>query len=84
MASLTVSNVLMPEQNGITERKYRQRVEIGLSLLAYSSVPLSFWDVAFDTAIFLINWMPTCVLNHSSPYEILFQNNPRLHYFTCI
>jgi histone deacetylase 1/2 len=40
------------QQNGSAERKHRHIVEIGLSLLAYASMPLKFWDEAFLTAIF--------------------------------
>ena len=57
------------EQNGVAERKHRHSVETGLALLAHSVVPLSYWNVAFDTVVFLINHMPTCVLHGLSPYE---------------
>lgn len=32
---------------GVAERKHRHIVEIGLALLAHSSVPIRFWDEAF-------------------------------------
>ena len=64
------------EQTGLAERKHRHIVETWLSLSAHSGVPLSFWDAAFDTAVFLINRMPTHVLYHISPYEKLLQKSP--------
>lgn len=65
-----------PEQNGEAERKHRHIVETGLALLAHCGVPLSFWDVAFDIAVFLINLMPTPILQGLSPYEKLFHTTP--------
>ena len=44
-----------PQQNGQVKRKNRYVVETGLTLLAHSSVPLSFWPYAFQTATHLIN-----------------------------
>ncbi|KAL4348763.1 hypothetical protein GQ457_17G006120 [Hibiscus cannabinus] len=43
------------EQNGLVERKHRQVVEVGLTLLAQASMSLKYWKDAFSSAIFLIN-----------------------------
>lgn len=51
------------EQNGIVERRHRHIVKTGLSLLHHAKLPLSFWTHAFQTAVHLINLMPTQVLN---------------------
>lgn len=65
------------QQNGIVERKHRHIVEVGLSLLAYASMPLRFWDEAFASAVFLINRTPTKLLDHVSPLEVLYdKKNP--------
>jgi histone deacetylase 1/2 len=37
------------QQNGSTKQKHRHIVEVGLTLLAHSSMPLKFWDEAFVT-----------------------------------
>lgn len=39
------------QQNGVVEIKHRHIVDMGLSLLAHASMPLSFWDEAFSTAV---------------------------------
>ena len=65
-----------PEQNGVVERKHRHVVETGLTLLAYSHMPPAYWLEAFNSAIFLINRMPTRALSNVSPWEILFQKPP--------
>jgi DNA-directed RNA polymerase specialized sigma54-like protein len=40
------------QQNGAAERKYRHIVDVCLSLLAQSSMPLKLWDEAYLTAVF--------------------------------
>lgn len=65
-----------PEQNGVAERKHRHISETGRTLINHSSVPLSFWVEAFQTAVFLINRLPTPILNHISPIQKLFKKIP--------
>lgn len=59
-------------QNGLVERKHRQVVETGLSMLAHAAMPLKFWNEAFCSAVFLINRLPSHPLGDISPYEKLF------------
>src|ERR1044072_6321018 len=51
-------------------------VDTGISLLAHAHMPLAFWDHAFLTAAYLINKLPTAVLNHDSPYFRLYKSHP--------
>lgn len=60
-----------PEQNGLAERKHRNITELGLTMLFHEKVPKRFWVEAFGTAVWLINRLPTTVLNMKSPYELL-------------
>lgn len=60
------------EQNGFVERRHRHVVETGLTLLAQSGAPKRFWNFAFDTAVYLINKMPSRVASKISPFEHLF------------
>jgi len=64
------------QQNGIAERKHRHVIEIGLTLLAQSVLSPKFWVDAFLTAIFLINRLPSPVLQHESPFSKLMQRSP--------
>jgi hypothetical protein len=64
------------QQNGIAERKHRHIVETDLALLAHSSLLARFWDEAFITACYLINRMPSRVLQNSTPLETLFHEQP--------
>jgi histone deacetylase 1/2 len=49
---------------------------VGLALLANSSMPLKFWDEAFLAATFLINILPSKVINYRTPSELLFGCKP--------
>jgi hypothetical protein len=64
------------QQNGSTKRKHRHVVEVGLSLLARASMPLKFWDEAFATAAYLINRLPSRVINFDTPLHRLFDTTP--------
>lgn len=39
-------------------------------------MPSQYWYESFQTAIFLINQMPTPILNHKSPFQTLFHHPP--------
>ena len=64
------------QQNGSAERKHRHIVEVGLTLLAHAHMPLKYWDEAFLTATFLINRIPSRVINFTTPLERLFKRKP--------
>jgi histone deacetylase 1/2 len=61
------------QQNGAIERKQRHLVETALALLAQSSAPLRFWDDAVLTACYLINRMPSRVIQNTTPVTKLFK-----------
>ncbi|KAG8487951.1 hypothetical protein CXB51_018012 [Gossypium anomalum] len=74
-------------QNGLVERKHRQIVETGLSMLAHASMPITYWNDAFSCAVYLLNRLPTAPLAFVSPYEKLFQAKPNysfLRTFGCL
>jgi histone deacetylase 1/2 len=64
------------QQNGSVERKHHHTVEVSLALLASASMPLKFWDEAFLTATYLINMLPSKVIDHETPIERLLQKAP--------
>jgi histone deacetylase 1/2 len=71
-----VSCLYAHQQNRSAERKHRHIVEVGLTLLAHASMPLKFWDEAFITAVFLINRLPSKVINGDTPFERLMGDTP--------
>ncbi|XP_074321433.1 uncharacterized protein LOC141657940 [Silene latifolia] len=66
-----------PQQNGRVERKHRHLLETARALKFQSNVPLKFWSECLLTATYMINKMPTKLLNWKSPYEVLFGEAPQ-------
>lgn len=58
-------------QNGRAKRKHRHIVETGLTLLPQASRPLSYWLDAFITTTFLINGLPSVLLNGKFALDLL-------------
>jgi hypothetical protein len=74
------------QQNCLVERKHRHVVEMGLAMLAQSGLSKEFWVESFLTAIFLINRLPTPLVQNGSPFSILFKQPPdyaNLRIFRC-
>ena len=75
-----------PQQNGTSERRHRHIVETGLTLLSQAHLSPSYWSYAFQTAVYLINRMPSSVLQNQSPFECLFGRLPdytKMRIFGC-
>jgi histone deacetylase 1/2 len=61
------------QQTGSVKRKHRHIVEVGLSLLSQASMPHKF---CFLTVVFLINRLPSKVINYDTPLQRLFYHDP--------
>ncbi|GJV61904.1 retrovirus-related pol polyprotein from transposon TNT 1-94 [Tanacetum coccineum] len=70
-----------PQQNGRAERKHRHIVETGLAMLFHAHVPASYWVDAFSSAAYIINRLPTKVLDNHSPFELLYSRLPNYNNF---
>ena len=64
------------EQNGAIERKHHHIVDMGLSMLYATSLPMNFWDEAFLTTSQIINVLPSSVIKGKTPHELLFHKKP--------
>ena len=58
-----------PQQNGLVERKIRDIMDKGKTLITYSSLPKNLWGLAIMTAICLINRLPSKTLGLQSPVK---------------
>ena len=75
-----------PQQNGLVERKHRHLVEAIITLLSQASISTAYWSYAVQTAVTLINLLPTSVLNFHSPWQKLYNSQPdfsQLKVFGC-
>ncbi|XP_057749111.1 retrovirus-related Pol polyprotein from transposon RE1 isoform X1 [Arachis stenosperma] len=70
-----------PQQNGIAERKNKHLLEVARAIMFEGNVPKYLWGDAVLTAAYLINRMPTRVLNYCTPLDTFKKNFPacRLH-----
>ena len=76
-----------PQQNGVDERKNRHLMEVARSMMFHKSVPKRFWSDAVMTACYLINMIPTRILENQSPFEVLNKSRPVLDHmrtFGCV
>jgi hypothetical protein len=72
---------------GVAKRKNRHLLDIVRTLLLESSVPSKFWVGALSIAVYLINGLPSQVLNFDSPYYRLYHQHPSYlnpHTFGCV
>lgn len=65
-----------PQQNGVAERKNRHILETTRALLIGAHVPQNYWVDVVTYAVYLINRMPSQVLNFRTPLQILTQYSP--------
>lgn len=82
-----ISPPYTPQHVASAERRHRHIVETGLTLLHRASLPLSLWSYAFNAAVYLINRLPTSILDSKSPFECLLHTLPnysKLRVFGCL
>ncbi|CAL9027038.1 unnamed protein product [Prunus brigantina] len=65
-----------PQQNGVSERKNRQLLEVARSLLLDMSVPHHLWGHGVLAAAYLINRTPSRVLDFKTPLDVLCAHTP--------
>ena len=65
-----------PQQNGISERKNRDLLEKTRAIMLQMNVPKAFWSYGALTAAYLINRLPSRVLDFKSPLEVLQDKIP--------
>lgn len=74
--SLRLTCLYTSQQNGRAERVLRTLNETVRTLLFHASIPPSFWPDALSTATFLLNRRPCRARNNTTPYRILFGQDP--------
>lgn len=76
-----------PQQAGVVERKHRSIVETELTQLLHSKVSLIHWNESFQSAVYLLNRLPSkALVDNKSPYKLLFGRTPEykaLRVFEC-
>lgn len=72
------SCVNTPQQNGVAERKNGHLLNTTRALLFQGDVPKSYWGEAVLAASYMINRLPTRILDNKSPIEVLNSFYPHI------
>jgi len=67
-----------PEQNGVSERKNRTVMEMARSMLFEKKMPKKFWGEAVNTAVYLLNRLPTRAVKEKTPIEMWSNHKPSI------
>ena len=74
-----------PQQNGVAERRNRTLLDMVRSMMSYSTLPISFWGYALNTAMYLLNLGPSKTVP-KTPVELWNRRKPsmrHLHIWGC-
>ncbi|KAK0574097.1 hypothetical protein LWI29_018105 [Acer saccharum] len=68
-----------PQQNGVAERRNRTLLDMVRSMLSYSTLPISFWGYVLQTAIYILNDVPSKSVP-KTPHELWTGRKPSLQH----
>ncbi|GKA76492.1 retrotransposon protein, putative, ty1-copia subclass [Tanacetum coccineum] len=68
-----------PQQNGVSERRNRTLLDMVRSMFNLTTLPLSFWDYALESAVRILNMVPNKKVD-KTPYEKWHGKAPNLSY----
>ncbi|GKA98369.1 retrotransposon protein, putative, ty1-copia subclass [Tanacetum coccineum] len=68
-----------PQQNEVSERRNRTLLDMVRSMMNLTTLPLSFWDSALESATRILNMVPIKKVD-KTPYELCYGKVPNLSY----
>ncbi|GKA49422.1 retrotransposon protein, putative, ty1-copia subclass [Tanacetum coccineum] len=66
---LMITPPYTPQHNGVSERRNRTLLDMVRSMMNLTTLPLSFWDYALESATHILNMVPTKMVD-KTPYEL--------------
>lgn len=73
-----------PQQNGRVERKHKHIMEVARALRLQAHLPVHLWGDCVQAAVHIINRLPSSVLNNTTPYYLLYKEEPDYSYLKVI
>ncbi|GJS80935.1 retrotransposon protein, putative, ty1-copia subclass [Tanacetum coccineum] len=68
-----------PQHNGVSERRNHTLLDMVQSMTNLTTLPLSFWDYALESATCILNTVPTKKVD-KTPHELWYGKVPNLSY----
>ncbi|KAJ9537911.1 hypothetical protein OSB04_030644 [Centaurea solstitialis] len=68
-----------PQMNGVSERRNRTLLDMVRTMMGHSSLPVSFWGHALETAAHILNRAPTKSVE-KTPYELWKGKKPNISF----
>ncbi|GJU85803.1 putative RNA-directed DNA polymerase [Tanacetum coccineum] len=65
----------------VNKKMFNMFSDLARSLMFEGGIPLRFWSDCVLTALYLLNRLPSSVLNGKSPFELVYKRKPNLSYF---
>ena len=69
-----------PQQNGVSERRNRTLLDMVRSMMSYAPLPNSFWGYAVETALYILNVVPSKSVT-MTPFELWKGRKASLEHF---
>ena len=66
------TNPYTPEENAIAERRWRTLADMMTAMLQYGDCDFGMWCKAMETAVYILNRLPSKALNGMTPFEARF------------
>ncbi|KAJ9544153.1 hypothetical protein OSB04_023860 [Centaurea solstitialis] len=68
-----------PQMNGVSERRNRTFLDMVRTMMCHSTLPISFWGHALETAAHILNRAPTKSVE-KTPYELWKGKKPNIYF----
>ena len=69
----------MPQQNGVAEKRNQTLLDMIRSMMSFLGLPISFWGCALDTAMHILNHVPSKSVP-KTPWELWSGRKPSLQH----
>ncbi|KAL0561491.1 hypothetical protein IC582_001919 [Cucumis melo] len=69
-----------PQQNGVSERRNRTLLDMVRSMMSYAHLPNSFWGYAVQTAVYILNCVPSKSVSET-PLKLWYGRKGSLRHF---